>query len=225
MMRRFLLILMVLAAIGMAFSIVGLVRTMNRLGAGPNNGPTVQPDVASLGLFIPEFTLTNQDGATVDHTVFDGRITILDFFFTHCPFICPTLTLAMQDLARDLAGTPVRFASISVDPQNDTPARLKQYATDKEIDLSRWTFMTGDLATVQAVANTSLGFLVGPDKDPANTITLPDGSTMQNIIHPSRLILVGPDRKVLGFYEASSLEETNKLLLRARAATKSLLRR
>jgi len=219
-MRRFTLALFLFAGTGLVLSVFGLVRTMQRAGR-TQPPPIIHPDPASIGLSVPEFTLTDQDGNPRTHAHFDGKITILDFFFTHCPFICPTMTLAMQDLARDLAGTPVQFVSISVDPANDTPERLKTYATEKEIDLSRWTFMTGDAATIKHIARDSLGFAVGPDTDPTRTISLPGGNTMGNIIHPSKLILVGPDRKVLGFYESNSLEETQKLLHRARAVAMS----
>lgn len=216
-MRRLLIPLLIFATVGLGFSIVGLIRTMNR-----RPQPIIlQPDPASFGLSVPEFSLVNHNGEPVDHSIFDGQVTILDFFFTHCPFICPTMTLAMQDLARDLSGTPVRFASISVDPANDTPSRLKQYATEKDIDLTRWTFLTGEMAVIERIARGSLGFAVGPDSDPSRTITLPSGQTMGNIIHPSKLILIGPDRKVLGFYESNSLEDTQQLLLRARVAAKS----
>ncbi len=219
-MRRVIVPLFVLAAAGMILSIVGLIRTMNRLGQAPPL--IVQPDAASLGLSVPEFTLVNQDGVAQSQALFDGQVTILDFFFTHCPFICPTMTLAMQDLARDLAGTGVRFVSISVDPAHDSPEALRTYATDKDIDLSRWSFLTGDMATVERIARGSLGFAVGPDSDPGKTISMPGGGTMQNIIHPSKLILIGPDRKVLGFYESNSLEETQLLMHRAKAAALSV---
>jgi protein SCO1/2 len=219
-MRRLAIALFVFAGAGLVLSVIGLIRTMQRLNQPA--APTIaQPDPATFGLFVPEFTLIDQDGKPRTQAMFDGKVTILDLFFTHCPFICPMMTLAMQDLARDLTGTPVQFISISVDPANDTPERLKAYAAEKEIDLSHWTFLTGDMATIKSIARDSLGFAVGPDTDPTKTITLPSGQSMGNIIHPSKFILIGPDRKVLGFYESSSLEETQKLLLRARAAAKS----
>jgi protein SCO1 len=220
-MRRLLIPLMVFAGAGLILSVIGLVRTMQRLSR-PDAPVIVQPDPASLGLSVPEFSLTDHDGTPRTESVFDGQVTVLDFFFTHCPFICPMMTLAMQDLSRDLAGTGVRFVSISVDPEHDTPERLKTYATDKDIDLSRWTFLTGDRTVIEKIARNSLGFAVGPDTDPKKTIDLPGGATMQNIIHPSKLILIGPDRKVLGFYESSSLEEMQRLMHRAKAAAKSL---
>lgn len=224
-MRRLLIPLMVFAAVGLMLSIVGLVRTMNRMGSTPSQGggPTIiQPDPASLGLSIPEFTLTDHNNQLSTQAIFDGRVTVLDFFFTHCPFICPMMMLEMKDRATALAGTGVRFVSISVDPTHDTPARLKEYAGEKELDLSRWTLLTGDAKTVETIAFKSLGFAIGPDKDASKTFEVPGGGTMQNIVHPNRLILVGPDRNVLGFYDFNNPEDMQKLTARAKAAAAAL---
>src|SRR5262249_24535491 len=131
------------------------------------------------------------------------------------------MTLTMQDVAKELADSPVRFVSISVDPNHDTPAELQKYATDKEMDLSRWTLMTGEFSTIEGIARGALGVLVGPDRDPKTTVPLADGTTMQNILHPSKLILVGPDRRVLGFYEYSDPEAMRDLVARAKEAARA----
>jgi protein SCO1/2 len=216
-MRRLLIPLFILAAAGLTFSIAGLLRTMNRR----ENPPTViQPDLASIGLKVPEFRLTDQSNTPQTQSLFDGHITVLDFFFTHCPFICPMMTLTMEDVAKELKDSPVRFVSISVDPSHDTPARLTEYATDKEIDLSRWTFLTGDYAVIERIAMNSLGFAIGSDPNPKKTITLPEGGTMPNLIHPSKLLLIGPNREVLGFFEYSDPEAMQALIAKARAAAR-----
>jgi protein SCO1/2 len=220
-MRRLIIPLFVFAAAGLVVSVAGMLRVMNRADAERKLAVVVQPDPASIGLTVPEFSLTDQDGRPRTQDVFDGHVTVLDFFFTRCPFICPMMTLTMEDVAKELKGTPVQFVSISVDPSRDPPARLQEYATDKEIDLSRWTFMTGEYATIERIAMGSLGFAIGQDKDPNKVIPLADGSTMQNVIHPSKLILVGPDRRVLGFYEYSDPEACAALVAKARAVAKA----
>lgn len=220
-MRRLLIPLFVFAAVGFTFSIVGLVRIMDRREAAKRPG-VVQPDPASIGLKVPEFALTDQEKRPQTETLFDGRVTVLDFFFTHCPFICPMMTLTMEDVAKELQGTSVRFVSISVDPSHDPPERLREYAIEKEIDLTRWTFLTGDYAAIERIAMGSLGFEIGPDKDPKKAITLTDGASMPNVVHPSKLILIGPDRNVLGFYEYSDPQACRALVAKARAAAKLL---
>lgn len=160
-------------------------------------GPLV-PDAGLESLRLPSFSLVDQNGALVTERVFDGRVTILDFSFTNCPFVCPGMTAAMLSLQSDLVGTGVRFASISVDPLRDTPAVIRAHADRLGVDHERWTWMTGEQAEIKRIVSESLMFEL--QDDPSRPITLADGSTMNNIMHPSRLFLVGPDRRVLALY-------------------------
>lgn len=217
-MQRLLIPVIVVAAVGLILSIVGLIVTVQR-GGGP--GPVViQPDPSVAGLRIPEFALTDQSGQPRTHEMLDGRVTILDFIFTNCPFACPMMTGAMVELSAGLEGTPVRQLSISVDPERDTPEKLRQYAANNDADPDRWTFLTGDAAEVERIVRDGLQFAIGPDE--SRPVVLPDGSTMSNIIHPTRLILVGPDRRVLGMYDPNRDEDMRALEAKARAAAKAL---
>lgn len=222
-MNRFILPLLIFAITGLVLSAIGMFLVLR----GGSSGETVQriglvQDPVAVGLSIPEFSLTDQGGRPRTHEMLEGRVTILDFMFTHCPFACPGMTMAMTDVARRLEGTGVQFLSISVDPLRDTPERLTKYAADHNIDTARWTFLTGDMATIKHIAGESLKFLVQPDE--RVKIDLPDGTKMANIMHPTKFILVGPDRRVLGFYESGFPEDLDALTVRARAAAASLRR-
>lgn len=174
----------------------------------------------AAGLTIPPFSLSTQDGGTFTEKDLLGRITIVDFIFTHCPFICPTLTERMSGLADRLKGTGVRFLSMSVDPAHDTPATLKAYASKHNADLSRWTMGVGTQTTVDSVLKDGLNFLIQEDRQVP--ITLPGGGTMNNIVHPSWFLLVGADGRALGVYLSSSPEDLAALEARARALDKRL---
>ena len=82
-------------------------------------------------------------------------------------------------------------------------------------------FLTGDYATMQQIVKDSLQFELQPDT--TRTIPLPDGTTMQNITHPTKLILVGPDRRVLGFYDPNLIEDVDRLRIRAKIAAERLV--
>jgi protein SCO1/2 len=79
------------------------------------------------------FSLTDQDGRTVTDRDFAGRYRIMYFGFTHCPDVCPTdLAVIGQALRRFEKSDPARAAHVvpvfvSVDPERDTPAVLKDY--------------------------------------------------------------------------------------------------
>jgi len=176
-----------------------------------------EPNPGFENLRVPDFQLTDQDGAPTGAEVFDGRWTVLTFVFTNCVLVCPQLTGETAALQDELAGTPARFVSITVDPEHDTPEVLREYAERYQIDQSTWRFLTGDRARIEELAREALLFELSEDENPANIITLGDGSTMPNIIHPSAMILIGPDRSVLGRYRYTIPGEVGELAQRLRA--------
>lgn len=210
---------------GLIVSVTGLIVVIQRMGnvARGIAPPTlVVPDPAAEGLHVPPFRLVDHTGQEVTEQLFDGRVTVLNFIFTHCPFACPMMMVAMSEAAARLADTPVRFVSVSVDPVRDTPARLRQYAADNDVDLSRWTFLTGDEQEVRRILLE--GLALGLQTDHEHPIPLPDGTSMPNIIHPTKLIVVGPDRRVLGMYPSENAEGVTALVRKARAALRTLPR-
>lgn len=180
----------------------------------------LRPDEMLVGYSIPEFELTNQGGQPVDESILDGEITILAFIFTNCPFACPGMTGQMLQHQAGLEGTGVRFLSISVDPANDTPEVLKAYGDRNGMDFTRWNLLTGPFEQVRSIVRDSLNFFVG--EDASRQITLADGSTMNNVSHPSHLILVGPEREVLGIYLYYETDRMTALRGRARAAVRAI---
>ena len=183
------------------------------------------PDPGVLGMSLPPFDLIDQDGRPVTRDALLGKVTVIDFIFTHCVLVCPAMTDTMSKVGERLAGTGVRFMSISVDPAHDTPARLKEFASVYGADFSTWSFVTGEPGVAERILTDGLKFGIGADPDPANTITLPPGSgggTMANILHPAWFVLVGPDAKVLAIYPSSNAEQMDALVNRARAVAKGL---
>ena len=94
----------------------------------------------------PGFTLTSQDGAPISLANLRGKVVAVTFIFTRCTATCPVLTpmmsLVQDRLGRDF-GSKIAFASITVDPEHDTPEMLKLYAQMYGADLGGWSFLTG----------------------------------------------------------------------------------
>jgi protein SCO1/2 len=121
------------------------------------------PDAApgqGLGAVVPEedaappFVLIDQDGRALGLEALRGSAVLLDFVYTSCPGPCPILTSARVEVQRALPETlrpRVRFVSISLDPERDTPAALREYALARGADLAGWSFLTGEPAAVDAV--------------------------------------------------------------------------
>ncbi len=183
-------------------------------GPGASTDP-LKPDYNIEPLRIPDFELVDQDGRPVTQEAFKNNVTVVSFFFTRCTFICPALTGATIGLTQKLKDTPVRFLSISVDPENDTPEVIKKYAADHSADPARWSFLTGKKDVVWSMLRSGLKW--GIEERPEERIMFNDGSSMSNIRHPGWFALVGPDGRVLAVYQASEDEKLEQLMARARS--------
>jgi protein SCO1 len=98
---------------------------------------------------IPELKMVRQDGAQVslDKELNDGRPVVLSFVYTSCTTICPIssqeFSLLQERLGKDRER--VHLVSISIDPEQDTPARLREYARHFRAG-KEWDYYTGDAA-------------------------------------------------------------------------------
>jgi protein SCO1/2 len=102
----------------------------------------------------PAFTLTSQDGVQVSLADFRGKVVAVTFIYTLCTDTCPILTPMMsfvQDRLGPDFGARVAFVSITVDPERDTPAVLKEYAKGFGADLGGWAFLTGAPEAIREV--------------------------------------------------------------------------
>lgn len=123
----------------------------------PNDATEVAFDrlkVSTLSYRVPDLKLVNQTGVAVSlpAEMNDGRPVVLNFIFTSCAAICPLMTQTFAEFQRKLGSesSQVHIMSISIDPEQDTPARLREYA--KRFDAGPgWTFYTGtDAASIAA---------------------------------------------------------------------------
>jgi protein SCO1/2 len=138
----------------------------------------------------PDFDFLDQDGMAFRASQMDGRVWVVDFFYSTCPGPCPALSSRLSELHRRFAGdTKVGFLSISSNPEKDTPEVLKLYAEKFGAD-ARWRFLTGDKTKIFSVANQ--GFKMGLTEGSA------DG---EPVTHSTRLLLVDAEGWVRGFYE------------------------
>ena len=104
----------------------------------------------------PPFALTSQDGKPVTLAGLRGEVVAVSFIFTGCSSICPLLTqklVEVQNALGDDFGSKVRFVSITLDPLNDTPEVLKNYAAAWSAKLSGWSFLTGPPDVVRQVVD------------------------------------------------------------------------
>jgi len=122
-----------------------------------------QDQPAPVALSVPDIEVVNQDGQHVrfNSQVVDGRIAIVTGFFTTCSSMCPITQEKLAQVAKLLGprlGKDVMIVSISVDAENDTPARMKDWGEKFHIGPG-WTLLSGRRAEVDTLLK-SLGLFV-----------------------------------------------------------------
>lgn len=106
------------------------------------------------------FSLTERDGTQLDSASLNGKPYVVSFFFAQCPTICRDLNRQIQRLNHEFAGTDLTFLSLSVDPENDTPERLVDYANEFDADPKQWLFLTGQMYKIREVGEKQFRVIV-----------------------------------------------------------------
>ena len=140
---------------------------------------------------IRPFKLKNQFGKEMGLDDWGDKIIVVDFFFTSCPSICPTLTRNMKRLqtAFKKTDTIVRFVSFSVDPERDSVPKLKAYGDKFQIDHDTWWMLTGDKKEIYDLAFNEFKASIASN-----------GNIDTGFIHTEKLFLIDKDRVVRGWY-------------------------
>lgn len=105
---------------------------------------------------IPDdIVLTTMDNKSFDFSKTEKKLKLVEFMYTHCPDICPTTTLKMNQLKKDLEekgvfGDKIQFLTVSIDSYRDTPEVMKNHMSHFEIkDDGNWIFLTGDPSNIK----------------------------------------------------------------------------
>jgi protein SCO1 len=110
----------------------------------------------------PQFELINQNKEKITNDTYQGKVYVLEFFFTSCPTICPKMNKSMLEIEKKFFGNPnFGIVSISIDPVHDTPEVLKSHAELLGVKSSNWNFLTGDRATIFDLANKGFNLYAG----------------------------------------------------------------
>lgn len=127
-------------------------------------GSMNQTELATIGP-VPEFEFTNQRGETITNANYEGKVYVVDFFFTTCPTICPVMSRNMVKLQDEFFGNPnFGVASFSIDPTFDTPEVLQAYAESYGITNPNWHLMTGEKIDIHTLANNGFNLYVAQDE-------------------------------------------------------------
>jgi protein SCO1 len=158
------------------------------------SGDTIYPT-------IPKFAFVNQNRDTVSNADFEGKIYVSDFFFTHCPTICPKVTaqmLRVYERFKDSAS--VGLLSHSIDPKRDSVGRLRDYADKMGVKAPKWHFVTGERDSIYSLADDYFSIAKEDPKSPGG------------FDHSGRLILVDKKRRVRSFCDGTDAEDVDRFI-------------
>ena len=96
---------------------------------------------------VKSISFTNQLGKKVSIDSLHGKILVINFFFTRCPVICPSMAKAMKRLQNSFINSNdsiVQFISVSIDPEHDSVPQLRKFANRYTSNHENWWFVTGD---------------------------------------------------------------------------------
>lgn len=162
----------------------------------PKLDPHVPPQPGEL---VPDFTFVNQDGRRIHFRRYRGKVVLLTFVYTRCPFpnYCPLMTRNFADINNQLTANATLDArthllTLSFDPAHDTPAVLKAYgerfAGKNDPGTRHWEFASipsGELKQVSSF----FGFAFEEQGG--------------QIVHSLSTALVGPDQKLVHWYSGN----------------------
>lgn len=194
--------LILLIGIGLGLAVRSLRRDAQPVApvaAFTNDGPvdpeTVtedEPSMAPAG-WMTDFVLTERQGNSISSDDLIGQPYVVSFFYSTCPSICVQQNQMVQELQTEFQGDGVRFVSISVDPETDTPEAMREYAARFGADPEKWLFMTGDLTYIRRVG--------------AEVFRL----AVDQKFHTEKFVLVDATGAIIGYYSWPEPKQFQKL--------------
>jgi protein SCO1/2 len=180
----------------------GQLVAIEHTGSAPlpagTNAVALASSLLGLGDAVPDVALIDEHDHRRSFSEWKGTVTLVTFIYTRCPLpnFCPLMDEHFATLERSLAADPmlrghVKLVSITIDPTFDTPAVLAAHAARFQADPAVWTFLTGDVATIDHVA---AEFGVGILRDPEQAT---------NITHNLRTTLLDADGRIEKVYSGN----------------------
>ena len=144
---------------------------------------------------IPEFSGMTDTESEITQKDLKGKLWLVSFFFASCGDICPKLNAVKSKIIANNPSDSLRFLSVTVDPETDTPAFLNKHRREMKFTDKRWTFarMSND-TILETLMN---GLLVGYAENPEN--------------HTARIIVIDSKSQIRGYYNALDPQQVDSL--------------
>lgn len=106
----------------------------------------VKQEIPELSIYNLPSTWTTQDDRQIELKDLQGKVLVMVMIYTSCKAACPRLVADMRNIEKQVAPEDldkVKFIMVSIDPETDTPQRLKQFSKDNFMEDDQWMFLRG----------------------------------------------------------------------------------
>ena len=179
------------------FGILGGLGVMIAILGWAKLGPSSLPLIGN----VPSFSLVGADSRSITLEDLKGKVWVASFIFTKCSGICPIMMGQMHQLQSEFTDHELRFVSITVDPEYDTPKVLAGFGSQHGVDSNRWLFLTGNKEAVFKIARN--GFRLTTEDSQENQD--------EQILHSPHFVLIDREAQIRGYYDGTNLEAMEKL--------------
>ncbi len=151
-----------------------------------------------------KYNLVDQNNSRINFPgIVKGKMAVVGYIFTNCPDICPLTTNNMrliQERLKEEKINNIEFVSISFDPLVDKPGVLRKFAEIRNLDLSNWTFLTGEKNVIDSLLKKVQVFAV-----PGDSTVFQSGEKIIYYVHTDRIQIMDTDGKIRKNYPGSSI--------------------
>lgn len=136
--------------------ILFIISSLFLLGCKQEEKEIKETPISEESIFNLTSKWKTQDDKTIEIKDFRGKVTVMVMIYTTCKAACPRLVADMRDIESKMPKDKLddlNFVLVSIDPEVDTPEKLKKFAKVNFMEAPHWTFLQGTKTTVQEFAN------------------------------------------------------------------------
>ncbi|MER3470713.1 MAG: SCO family protein [Chitinophagaceae bacterium] len=161
---------------------------------------------------VKPFAFLNQDGQTVTDKTIDGKVVVVNYFFTTCKSVCPRMNNDLKPVYETFKNEPdFLMLSHTCDPERDSVPVLKHYADSMQVNTSKWQFLTGRKDSLYRMARYSYSI-----DDPANNVQ----NINDDFLHTQFVALVNKNGDVVKVYDGLKPTELKEMTERIKKLLK-----